>query len=337
MTVTDFDKLFHDFTQLKVAVVGDVMLDTYWWGNVERISPEAPVPVVAVSKKEQRIGGAGNVALNIASLGASVSMISVLGKDDDGDQLTGLLQQNNINSQFIVQSENRVTTNKIRIISRNQHMMRLDAEMVNDMSVEDEERLLYTFENYVAAESPAVVILEDYNKGVLTEHVIKRIISLCKKQDILTAVDPKRKNFFAYEGVDIFKPNLKEVKDGLNILRDDINLSVLKDMHLLLQEKLKHRISLITLSEKGIFYAQHPVDQQEDDAAIISTHIRSIADVSGAGDTVIALAALVFAATGNARLMAEVANIAGGMVCEEVGTAAIQKEQLLKECKRLLD
>ena len=326
----DFEKLFHDFTQLKVAVVGDVMLDTYWWGNVDRISPEAPVPVVAVTKKEQRIGGAGNVALNIASLGASVSMISVLGKDDDGEQLTALLQENNINAQYLVHSEQRITTNKIRIISRNQHMMRLDAEMADDMMVADEDRLLNAFENYIAAEKPAVVILEDYNKGVLTENVIKRIISLCSRHAVLTAVDPKRKNFFAYEGVDIFKPNLKEVKDGLNIIREDVNINVLKDMHLQLQEKLKHRISLITLSEKGVFY------NHQNDAAIIPTHIRSVADVSGAGDTVIAVAALVFAATADAKLMAEMANIAGGLVCEEVGTVAISKQLLVDECKKLL-
>jgi len=326
----DFEKLFQDIKQLKVAVIGDMMLDTYWWGNVDRISPEAPVPVVAVTKKEQRIGGAGNVALNIASLGARVHMLSVLGKDEDGEQLTGLLQQNHINTQYLVHSEERITTNKIRIISRNQHMMRLDAEMADDMAVTDEDRLLYAFENYIAAENPNVVILEDYNKGVLTENVIKRIVTLCKKNHILTAVDPKRKNFFTYEGVDIFKPNFKEVKDGLNIIREEINISVLKDMHLLLQEKLHHRISLITLSEKGVFY------QQDDNASIIPTHIRSIADVSGAGDTVIAVAALVFAATTDAGLMAEIANIAGGLVCEEVGTVAINKTLLIDECKKLL-
>ena len=330
MSNIDFDKLFHQFTQLKVAVIGDVMLDTYWWGRVDRISPEAPVPVVAVSKKEQRIGGAGNVALNIASLGASVSMISVLGKDDDGTQLTKLLDENNINTLYLVQSEHRITTNKIRIISRNQHMMRLDAEISDDMVPGDEHGLLHAFETYIAVENPDIVILEDYNKGVLTENVIKKIIGLCKEYDILTAVDPKRKNFFAYEGVDIFKPNLKEVKEGLNILLDEINSNVLTEMHLLLQAKLKHAISLITLSEKGIFY------QQENNAAIIPTHIRSIADVSGAGDTVIAVASLVFAATGNARLVAEMANIAGGMVCEEVGTVAIDKDRLLEECKKLL-
>ena len=326
----DFDKLFHQFTQLKVAVVGDVMLDTYWWGNVDRISPEAPVPVVAVTKREQRIGGAGNVALNARSLGAAVSMISILGKDDDGEQLTALLQQNNIQTKYLVHSEYRITTNKIRIISRNQHMMRLDAELSDDIRKEDEDRLLYAFENYIAAENPDVVILEDYNKGVLTTGVIRKVIALCQKHNILTSVDPKRKNFFAYEGVGIFKPNLKEVKDGLNMMPETISLSVLKDMHLLLQEKLKQQVSLITLSEKGVFY------QQENEAAIIPTHIRSIADVSGAGDTVIAVASLVYVATRDVKLMAEIANIAGGLVCEEVGTVAIDAGKLLAECRLLL-
>lgn len=330
MAGNDFDKLFHQFTGLKVAVIGDVMLDTYWWGNVDRISPEAPVPVVAVTKKEQRIGGAANVALNVHSLGATVSMISVLGKDDDGDQLTELLQRNGIETKYLVHSERRITTNKIRIISRNQHMMRLDAELADDLGKEDEDRLLYRFENYIAAEDPDVVILEDYNKGVLTTAVIKQVVSLCAKHNILTAVDPKRKNFFTYQGVGIFKPNLKEIKEGLNMMPESINLSVLKDMHLLLQEKLQHQVSLITLSEKGVFY------QRENDAAVIPTHIRSIADVSGAGDTVIAVASLVYAATKDVKLMAEMANIAGGLVCEEVGTVAINAGKLLSECKQLL-
>ena len=326
----DFEQLFHQFHQLKVAVVGDVMLDTYWWGHVDRISPEAPVPVVAVSRKEQRIGGAGNVALNARSLGAAVSMISVLGKDDDGDSLTALLQEQGIQSTYLVHSEQRITTNKIRIISRNQHMMRLDAEITADIGPEDEDRLFYAFENYVAAENPNVVILEDYNKGVLTDKLIRKVVDLCGKKGILTAVDPKRKNFFSYEGVGIFKPNLKEVKEGLNMLPETINLHVLQDMHLQLQEKLRHTISLITLSEKGVFY------QKDNDAAIIPTHIRNIADVSGAGDTVIAVASLVYAATNDVRLMAEVANIAGGLVCEEVGTVAIDATKLLAECKHLL-
>lgn len=326
----DFEKLFNRFTELNVAVIGDVMLDTYWWGKVDRISPEAPVPVVAVSSKEQRIGGAGNVALNIRSLGAKVSMLSVIGKDDDGEQLSALLQDAGISTKYLVKSQDRITTNKIRIISRNQHMMRLDAEITADMIAVDEEKLIYAFEEFIAAESPDIVIMEDYNKGVLTQNVISKIISLCKHHNILTTVDPKRKNFFAYTGVDIFKPNFKEVREGLNMITDGVSLSLLKDMHILLQEKLQHSISLITLSEKGVFY------QQDNDSAIIPTHIRAIADVSGAGDTVIAVAALVYAATKDIKLMTEVANIAGGLVCEEVGTVAVNAEKLKEECKHLL-
>lgn len=327
----DFNKLFSDFSAIKVAVVGDVMLDTYWWGRVDRISPEAPVPVVAVSKKEQRIGGAGNVALNLQSLGAKVNIVTVMGNDDEGMQLTRLLEENNIGTKYLVYSEHRITTNKIRIISRNQHMMRLDAETTADISSTDEERLLYAFENYIAAESPDVVVLEDYNKGVLTENIITKIIALCRHHQIITTVDPKRKNFFAYKGVDIFKPNLKEVKEGLNVITDGVDISLLTNIHLQLKEKLHHQISFITLSEKGVFYRQ-----DENAAAVIPTHIRSVADVSGAGDTVIAVASLVYAATKNISLMAEVANIAGGLVCEEVGTVAIDKEKLLAECIKLL-
>jgi rfaE bifunctional protein kinase chain/domain len=327
----DFDKLFQQFTTIKVAVIGDVMLDTYWWGNVERISPEAPVPVVAVSKKEQRIGGAGNVALNIQSLGATVSVLSVLGNDDDGSQLTRLFNDNHINTSYLVYSDQRITTNKIRIISRNQHMMRLDAELTKDINAAEEEKLLAAVERYIITESPHVVVLEDYNKGVLTENAITSIISLCKQHGVLTTVDPKRKNFFSYKGIDIFKPNLKEVKEGLNLLLDEVNLKLLKDIHLQLKDKLQHKISFITLSEKGVFY--------NDDltASLIPTHIRNVADVSGAGDTVIAVASLVYAATKDIHLMADMANIAGGLVCEEVGTVAIDKEKLLKECKQLLN
>ena len=330
MNVDEFDKLFESFSFLKIGVVGDVMLDTYWWGKVERISPEAPVPVVAVSNKEQRIGGAGNVAINVASLGASVSVLSVTGNDDEGNQLITLLNQNNINTNYIYKSEDRITTNKIRIISRNQHMMRLDAEVTTSLNSSEEEKLIAAFTKYATEEKPQLVILEDYNKGVLTEKCIKEIISICKQHNILTAGDPKRKNFFAYQGVDIFKPNLHEVKESLNILGNQVSQEILEDMHKQLKEKLQHSISFITLSEKGVFY------ESANERAIIPTHIRSIADVSGAGDTVIAVASVVFAASNNIRLMAEIANIAGGLVCEEVGTVAINKNKLLTECKHLL-
>jgi rfaE bifunctional protein kinase chain/domain len=323
-------QLFQQFSSLKVGVIGDVMLDTYMWGDVERISPEAPVPIVAMKKKEYRIGGAGNVALNLQSLGAKAFVLSVTGNDDDADRLTALFNDQNINTEYCIRSKDRITTNKTRIISRNQHMMRLDAEITYDLSRREEEQLIELFETFVAKVKPDVVILEDYNKGVLTETVIQVIISICKQRGIVTAVDPKRKNFLEYKGVDLFKPNLKEVKEALNFLFTDVNLKMLQDIHSELSHLLHHKVSFITLSEKGVFY------KQDERTALIPSHLRNIADVSGAGDTVVAVAALVYAATKNVHLMAEIANIAGGLVCEEVGTVAIDRNKLLHECELLL-
>jgi len=329
--MTNFDALFNDFKKIKVVVLGDVMLDTYWWGRVERISPEAPVPVVTLDKKEHRIGGAGNVALNTVALGAETFIISVIGNDEDGKALTALYQQNNINTSYIFQSAERVTTTKTRVISQNQQMMRLDAEITKDISADVEAIVLQNVKDCIAKYQPNVLVFEDYNKGVLTESLIKAVTALCKANNIITTVDPKRKNFFAFKGVDIFKPNLKEVKEGLNVLLEDVNLSALNQIHTQLQQQLQHQISFITLSEKGVFF-QSPAT-----SFIIPTHIRRIADVSGAGDTVIAVASLVYATTKNMQLAAEMANIAGGLVCEEVGTAAINQQKLLQECKVLLN
>src|SRR6185312_9435758 len=180
----EIDQLFSGFSKMKVAVVGDVMLDTYWWGNVERISPEAPVPVVAVSKREKRIGGAGNVALNVQALGASVALLTILGDDEDGIQLKNLLQEKNIDTRFILESKKRITTNKIRIISRNQHMMRLDAEIIHDIDSNDEEKLQNQIEKFIASEKPDVLIFEDYNKGILTKNIIANSIAFCQKNNI---------------------------------------------------------------------------------------------------------------------------------------------------------
>ncbi len=326
-----FDDLFEQFGNLKAGVIGDVMLDTYMWGHVERISPEAPVPVVLLDQKEYRIGGAGNVALNIASLGTPVSILTVTGNDEEGKKLKQLLETKNIKTDFLLSSHNRITTCKTRIISRNQQMMRLDNEITSDIGHEDESRLILAVQNFIAQEKPDVIVLEDYNKGVLTELVIRKTIDLCRHNNIITVVDPKYKNFFTYTGIDIFKPNFKEVKEALRITGDNTGIDLMNQVHMQLHEKLNHRVSLITLSEKGVFYH----DGKE--SSILPSHIRNIADVSGAGDTVIATAALVYAATGNIELTAAISNIAGGLVCEEVGTAAIDKHKLLAECKLLLN
>jgi D-glycero-beta-D-manno-heptose-7-phosphate kinase len=246
--MTNFNKLFESFQNTKIGVVGDIMLDTYWWGHVERISPEAPVPVVSLDKKEYRIGGAGNVAMNLASLRAQVTSFAVIGNDDEATILKQLLAKNNIHPGYMLSSPSRITTNKARIISRNQQMMRLDSETTQELSAEDETKILQSIKTYIEKEKPQMIIFEDYNKGVLTENVIGETIKLCQTHHVFTAVDPKRKNFFTYKGVDIFKPNLKEVKEGLNLLIDQINLETMGRIHEQLAEKLNHQISLITLS-----------------------------------------------------------------------------------------
>jgi rfaE bifunctional protein kinase chain/domain len=326
----DLSKLFGQFDQIRVGVIGDMMLDTYLWGHVERISPEAPVPVVALERRENRIGGAGNVALNLGSLGAQVTVFSVLGADPDGERLEGLLREKRINTGYLLTSAGRITTSKARVMGRNQQMLRLDSETTADLEVTAEDELLGELRRYLEIEKPQVVIFEDYNKGVLTQRVIREAIALCRRHGVVTAVDPKRRNFFSYEGVTIFKPNLKEVREGLNIWLEEVNESTMGSVHEKLVDRLHHEISFITLSEKGVYC------QREEKGVLIPSHLRNIADVSGAGDTVIAVASLVYAATRDLRLMAEVANIAGGLVCEEVGTAAIDKARLLEECNRLI-
>ena len=328
--MTNFDQLFKDFNDLKVVIIGDVMLDTYWWGQVDRISPEAPVPVVSLLRKEHRVGGAANVALNTVALGAQTTIVSVIGNDADGVLLQSLFDAQHIDTSYLLTHDSRITTNKTRVMSRNQQMMRLDAEITTDISAALELEMIKSVRNLFETNCPDVLIFEDYNKGVLTTHLIEQLIALCKEFGVVTTVDPKRNNFLAFKGVDIFKPNLKEVKEGLNVLVDKVDLNTLDKIHTALHEVLEHQISLITLSEKGVFY------QTQNEAKIIPTHVRNIADVSGAGDTVIAVASLVYTATKNMHLAAEMANIAGGLVCEEVGTAAIIKALFLKECNSLL-
>ena len=330
MDMNHFNQLFDGFATTKIGVVGDIMLDTYWWGSVDRISPEAPVPIVSLQRKETRVGGAANVALNLRALGAPTTLFAVVGMDAEAKELNALLKAEGINTQYIHSSASRVTTNKVRIMGRNQQMMRLDHENTHDINEAESKALLDNFYAYVEKEQPALIILEDYNKGVLTPAIIKAIITYCNQKGIPTAVDPKQKNFLAYKNCTLFKPNLKEVKEGLKIEVPTIDLAHMQQVHQALQGALHHSISFITLSEHGVFYAQENKQQ------LIPTHIRNIADVSGAGDTVIALASLVYAYSKDMALAAEIANIAGGLVCELVGTAPNDKNVLATEVKKLL-
>ncbi len=326
----NMDQLFSDIKNLEVIIVGDMMLDTYWWGNVERISPEAPVPVLSRTHTEYRIGGAGNVALNTVALGATTLLFSVIGNDDAGNLLLKKLEKANIHTTNILRSNERPTTNKIRIMGRNQQMMRIDDEVTEDISEGIEKNLLENFKTCVSEKNISVVIFEDYNKGVLTKNVIREMQAVCVEKNILTTVDPKHNNFFEYKNSGIFKPNLKEVREALHLSVDKLNEEVLQQIHNTLRKTLSHQISLITLSEKGIF-AQNNLQHE-----IIPSHNRDIADVSGAGDTVIAVVSLVYAVSKNMILAAKIANIAGGLVCEEVGTVPVNNKRLQDECLKLL-
>lgn len=321
--------IFNDFSKLHVVVVGDVMLDNYRWGDVERISPEAPVPVVTIRKSESRLGGAANVALNCKALGAKVTVASVIGADEDGRSLIRKLSEYDIETVLVQPSDARMTTTKTRILSRNQQMVRLDSEMKEELNTRDEHAFIDATLRYLQIQKPDVLIFEDYNKGVLKENVIRKITGHCKALGILIAVDPKWHNFFSYQQADIFKPNLKEVREGLHIPLTEITEVHMDEVHRALQARLQHRISFITLSEKGVYY------HDESGGKIVPSHLRNIADVSGAGDTVIAVAAMVYALTRDAEKMASWSNIAGGLVCEEVGVVPIEKQKLLDEILRL--
>lgn len=329
MNKEQIEKVFDDITGLKVLVVGDVMLDNYIWGHVDRMSPEAPVPVVVQDRRDCRLGGAANVAVNCVSLGAEVMLASVIGGDVEGENLLRMSRHKKINTDLVLVSQTRPTTTKLRVMSRNTQMLRIDTETTEDLSTEDEHRFIDSVLRYIQIEKPDVVILEDYNKGVLKENVIHRIIAHCNELGCVTAVDPKLKNFLAYRGVTIFKPNLKEVREGLKIVLEGDDIERLDAVHDKLQKELNHKITFITLSEKGVYYNNGV-------SKIIPSHLRNIADVSGAGDTVIATASLIYAATKDASLMSEVSNIAGGLVCEEVGVVPVSAEQLKEECVKLL-
>ncbi|RYE24500.1 MAG: carbohydrate kinase [Sphingobacteriales bacterium] len=320
--------IFERMNQLHVVVVGDVMLDKYWWGDVERMSPEAPVPVVSLKKRESRLGGAANVALNCKALGAKVTLASVLGDDYEGKVLDKLAKDAGIDTLF-QHSKHRPTVTKTRVIAHDKHMMRLDDEVTEDLATEEEHPFIDMVLRFLQIQKPDVLIFEDYNKGVLKENVIDRITEHCNHLNIITAVDPKLKNFLAYKNVTIFKPNLKEVREGLEIPVANVTEAELNEVHDTLKQALQHHITFITLSEKGVYY-------NNSEAGLLPSHLRNISDVSGAGDTVIATAAMVYTLTKDARLMAEISNIAGGLVCEQVGVVPIYKQALLAECTALL-
>jgi rfaE bifunctional protein kinase chain/domain len=324
------DQLFKDFAGTNVLVIGDVMVDAYLWGRVERISPEAPVPVVRVTSSSARLGGAANVALNVKALGATPIIASVCGDDENAAKLAYLLGQEGMSADGLIRSAQRRTTVKTRVISGHQHIVRVDEETDDDLGKSDEEMLVARVGQLIAKWKPGVIILEDYNKGVLTARAIEQLIALAKKTGVPVAVDPKKKNFFAYNGVDLFKPNLKELREGLKIDIEADDRGSVRQAIARLENTLGNRISLVTLSEHGM--VAHAGSEEHFSPA----HTREIADVSGAGDTVIATAALCLAQRTPLRTLAELSNLAGGLVCEHVGVVPIDRDRLRAEAAALM-
>jgi rfaE bifunctional protein kinase chain/domain len=322
-------ELFDAFNHLKVMVIGDVMVDAYLWGKVDRISPEAPVPIVAVHKRESRLGGAANVAINLQAMGAQPYLCSVIGTDRSGDELIGLMNELRMNTEGMIQSEARVTTVKTRVIGNNHQLLRVDDEIIDDINARESAELLVKITTLLDQVRPAVVIFEDYDKGVLHPELIQSVISACKQRGIPTAVDPKKKNFMAYSGVNLFKPNLAELKAGLKIDIDKTQADKLQQSTASFQQQHAIETLMVTLSEAGVYYSKNG------EHAIIPAHIRNISDVSGAGDTVISVAALCLALGLRPRTMAALANLAGGLVCEKVGVVPINKLQLQEEASNL--
>jgi rfaE bifunctional protein kinase chain/domain len=326
----DVTSIFNQFAEKRVLVLGDVMIDAYMRGSVTRVSPEAPVPIVNLTKTEERLGGAANVALNLLALGAQPILCSMVGSGANGSLFRSLMDKRGLTLDGIIQSDERKTTVKTRVIGNNQHLLRIDDEEVTSLTEHQENQVIDRVSQFIG--SIDAVILEDYNKGVLTDRVIRAVIEMANKNDVLIAVDPKKDNFFSYENVTLFKPNLKELKEGLNVefdlATDKISFERAIDV---LQEKLNNKISFVTLSEHGVFV------QSSSNKSYIPAHIRTISDVSGAGDTVISVATLCLAVGLSPRLIAEIANLSGGLVCEVSGVVPINKAQLMEEMVKIID
>lgn len=330
MTAKSLKELFSSFAKLKVLIVGDVMIDAYIHGNVERISPEAPVPVLLINKQEMRPGGAANVAMNIRSMGATPLLVSLIGHDAEGQRLKDLLDEQQIAATYLVSDPGRATTTKTRILARGHQMMRLDHENSSDISEELEDLIIQRVTDVLDEEIPDILIFQDYNKGLLTEKVIRTVTMMCLTRNIPIAVDPKKKNFFAYQLCTLFKPNLRETKESLKTEVDPNNIDSLKAAASMLHDQLHHGITLITLSDKGIFLRTNRETFSE------PAHIRDVADVSGAGDTVISVAALCLAAKTPLETLATLSNLAGGIVCEYPGVVSIEPARLLAEATKLI-
>lgn len=305
------------------------MIDNYVWGKVNRLSPEAPVPIVSVYQKEMRLGGAANVALNVQALGANPILCSAIGADVEGTAFLELLKKQKLTQKGILKSRNRPTTIKTRVIGNNHQLVRIDEESEEDITPNETQNLITLINYIIHHDKIDVIIFEDYNKGLITPRLIQKVVELARQKNIPVCVDPKKKNFHAYKSVTLFKPNLKELKEGLKLDFDDISINELQKIVSSYRVKQKMDAVLVTLAEKGV------IINTRTSKIHIPAHLRKIADVSGAGDTVISVAALCEALQCDPFLTASLANLAGGLVCEEIGVVPINKNKFLEEALNL--
>ncbi len=309
----------------RIAVIGDMMIDAYFQGVVNRISPEAPVPVVDIDNEFFRFGGAANVANNIVHLGGIPIPVGIIGNDNYGKIFKKLLDKQNISSEGIIVDSERPTTAKVRVIAESQHLVRIDKEVKTDISNKIEQKLLNYFIKIV--NNIDAVILQDYNKGILTRRIISEIIDISNKNNKIITVDPKFKNFFEYKNVTLFKPNKSEIENAFAIKFENEQMLIEYGQKLL--EKNNAKSVLITLSEKGIIL----FEKGKSEITRIPTKARKVADVSGAGDTVISTLTLALTAGASLEEASFLANYAAGIVCEEVGIIPIDHEKLFEEVK----
>lgn len=318
-----------DFSGLRFLVIGDVMLDRYLWGRVQRISPEAPVPILELEKEENRLGGAANVALNLRSLGAQVTLAGLVGADSAGTLLREGAEEWGIDTFGLVSDPDRPTTVKTRLIAQKHHLLRVDRESTNPPSPTVSEALLLKVQTLLRSPFHGIII-EDYDKGVLTTHFIEEIIRKAQTQNTPVLVDPKRRHFWSYRGATLFKPNLRELGEALGISLVDAPMDLIESAVRRLRERMSHGYTVVTLSERGIL-----AYGEKEGFIHVPAHYRNIVDVSGAGDTVVSVLALGLALDMPLERTIALANLAGGLVCEYVGVVPLPKERWEELARKL--
>ncbi|MBE2189372.1 MAG: D-glycero-beta-D-manno-heptose-7-phosphate kinase [Desulfobulbaceae bacterium] len=303
-----------------IAVIGDVMLDRYFWGSVSRISPEAPVPVIDVESETFHLGGAANVAKNLRSLGLEPLLCGIIGDDNSGAMFRQIAESSGINTMGLYVDSGRPTTVKTRIIGNNQQIARIDREVKTQLPKQGLELIKNCLINQ---KELAGVILEDYNKGTLTSTLISDIIHFCNEKNIPVFVDPKSDNFFVFKNVTCFKPNRKEAQQALGIEFDTIENLHVAGIKLL--DTLHCDSVLITLGSAGMM-----LFESDGTISSVPTKARHISDVSGAGDTAIAVIAATYAGGADIKEAATLSNNAAGLVCEKPGIVTITIEELIE-------